>query len=44
MPAVWPVGGDVFGKIEERGARSMGEVEGFKEVAGYTDLQGVGES
>ena len=44
VPAVWPVGRDVFGKIEEGGARAMREVEGFKEVAGYTDLQGVGES
>ena len=44
MLAVWPVGRDVFWKIEEGGASSMGEVVGFKEVAGYTDLQGVGKS
>ncbi|PUU76529.1 hypothetical protein B9Z19DRAFT_990274 [Tuber borchii] len=44
VPAVLPVGGDVFEKIEEGCARAIGEVEGLKEVAGYTDLQGVGES
>jgi len=44
VPAVLPVGEDVFEKIEEGCARAMGEVEGLKEVAGYTDLQGVGES
>jgi len=44
VPAVLPVGEDVFEKIEEGCARAMGQVEGLKEVAGYTDLPGVGES
>ncbi|PUU74441.1 hypothetical protein B9Z19DRAFT_1133299 [Tuber borchii] len=44
VPAGLSVEGEVFEKIEEGRVRAMGEVEGLKEVAGYTDLQGVGQS
>ncbi|CUS07969.1 unnamed protein product [Tuber aestivum] len=41
VPAVLPVGGDVFAKMEEGCRKVMGEVEGLREVAGNTDLEGV---